>query len=134
MELAYAVEKVVREDIPKLRHGTDGLIYTCAESGYVIGADSRLCVFSFLVNHAYAVTIKRDPFLTRLKWKAPSENSIDFKLELRFPPIPGRPTEPDYAAKPAFILNVYHGDDRQRREARYEYFDVMEVDNNEWEK
>jgi mRNA guanylyltransferase len=47
MELAYAVEKVVREDIPKLWHGTDGLIYTCAESGYVIGTDDRLYVFFY---------------------------------------------------------------------------------------
>jgi len=69
-----------------------------------------------------------------LKWKAPSYNSIDFKLELRFPPIPGRPSAPDFAAKPAFLLNAYHGDDRQRREARYEYFDIMEVDDHEWER
>lgn len=42
MELAYAVEKVVKEDIPKLLHGTDGLIYTNAETGYVIGTDQSL--------------------------------------------------------------------------------------------
>jgi mRNA guanylyltransferase len=75
-----------------------------------------------------------DFFLSRLKWKAPSENSIDFKLELRFPAILGHSTEPDYTAKPVFILNAYHGDDRQRQEPRYEYFDIMEVDDSEWER
>jgi mRNA guanylyltransferase len=42
MELAYAVEKVVREDIPKLHHEYDGLIYTNAENGYAIGTDHSL--------------------------------------------------------------------------------------------
>jgi mRNA guanylyltransferase len=74
---------------------------------------------------------------SRLKWKAPSENSIDFKLELRFPPLAGRPNDPDFAAKPAFKLLAYYGDDRTtsgRREGRYEYFDLMDVSDEEWEQ
>jgi mRNA capping enzyme, catalytic domain len=42
MELSYHVEKVIKEDIPRLQHGNDGLIYTCAESGYVVGTDERM--------------------------------------------------------------------------------------------
>lgn len=44
MELAYIVEKVIKEDVPKLHHGSDGLIYTNAETGYVVGTDPTLYV------------------------------------------------------------------------------------------
>ena len=47
MELSYYVEKVIKEDIPKLHHGNDGLIYTCAESGYVVGTDQRMYVLFY---------------------------------------------------------------------------------------
>ena len=49
MELAYAVEKVVREDVPKLHHECDGLIYTNAENGYAVGTDQSLWVFQCCV-------------------------------------------------------------------------------------
>lgn len=42
MQPSYHVDKVIREDIPKLQHGNDGLIYTCAESAYVVGTDERM--------------------------------------------------------------------------------------------
>ncbi|KDQ12255.1 hypothetical protein BOTBODRAFT_56833 [Botryobasidium botryosum FD-172 SS1] len=114
MERAYAIEKVLKEDLPKLQHGNDGLIYTCAETPYVVGTDERI-----------------------LKWKPPSENSIDFKLELRFPPSRERLQEPDFFAKPAFLLNVWHGDSQGpggHREALYKYFDYMHIDDMEWEQ
>ena len=74
-----------------------------------------------------------------MKWKPPSENSIDFRLELRFPPSVTRPSEPDFCAKPQFVLNAWMGKDRgggrdakgKQREV-YEYFDVMAVDDEEW--
>lgn len=44
MRPSYHVEKVIKEDIPKVQHGNDGLIYTCAESGYVVGTDQRMYV------------------------------------------------------------------------------------------
>jgi mRNA guanylyltransferase len=62
-----------------------------------------------------------------LKWKPPSENSIDFKLELRFPSA-SAPHEPDMTAKPAFVLNTWLGGDR------YEFFDTMDVSDDEWER
>ncbi|KAB5595689.1 MRNA guanylyltransferase [Ceratobasidium theobromae] len=103
MQRSYSIEMVL-QTIPNLKHGNDGLIFTCAESGYVIGTDQRI-----------------------LKWKPPSENSIDFKLELRFPPMPGRPSEPDYTAKPTFQLLMWMGGDA------YEHFDTMLVDDAQWE-
>lgn len=63
-----------------------------------------------------------------LKWKPPSENSIDFKLVLRFPPSKYNPTEPDWHVKPLFLLYVWCGGDR------YEEYDNMYVENNEWEE
>jgi len=109
MELSYYVEKVLKEDIPRLQHGADGLIYTCVDSPYVVGTDPKL-----------------------LKWKEPSQNSIDFKLELKFPPLYGRPQEPDYSAKPALLLHAFHGE--RRGSPHYEFFDLMEVDDDAWEK
>jgi mRNA guanylyltransferase len=65
-----------------------------------------------------------------MKWKPPSENSIDFKLTLRFPPL-ANSSKPDFTAKPLFILNVWTGGDRNNS---YEFFDVLQVDDDEWEK
>jgi hypothetical protein len=63
-----------------------------------------------------------------LKWKPPSENSIDFKLVLRFPPSRYSPKEPDWHAKPLFLLYVWCGGNK------YEEYDVMCVEDNEWEE
>ncbi|KAG2154066.1 hypothetical protein DEU56DRAFT_725956 [Suillus clintonianus] len=52
--------------------------------------------------------------ILRLKWKPPSENSIDFKLVLQFPPLKSTPSKPDYHAKPFFALYVYCGDEQGR--------------------
>ena len=67
-----------------------------------------------------------------LKWKPPSENSIDFKLVLRFAPTPGKPKAPDFQTKPVFELHGWGGDDRGV--PRYEFYDVMHVDDDEWER
>lgn len=63
-----------------------------------------------------------------LKWKPPSENSIDFKLNLRFPPTPQDPNRPDFTAKPAFLLYTWLG------QTAYEFFDYMDVTDDEWEQ
>lgn len=67
-----------------------------------------------------------------LKWKPPSENSIDFKLVLRFPSLPSRPNQPDLGAKPVFALHVWNGGEGAR--AQYEPYDVMYVEDEEWEQ
>ncbi|KAJ9127586.1 hypothetical protein QFC24_000995 [Naganishia onofrii] len=103
MELADGIEAVVKEHIPQLEHGHDGLIFTCAETGYVVGTDEMI-----------------------LKWKPPLENSIDFKLELRFPPTAKDANVPDYTVKPVFVLLTNMG-------RNYDFFDTMVVTDAEWE-
>lgn len=62
-----------------------------------------------------------------LKWKPPSENSIDFLLQLKFPALANRPEVPDYTAKPVFMLMMNHGHEGTH------YYDTMEVDDETWE-
>jgi mRNA guanylyltransferase len=104
-ERSYSVSQVINGIIPNLQHGHDGLIFTCVESGYAPGTDEKI-----------------------LKWKPPSENSIDFRIELRFPALHPDSNEVDWTAKPVFILNMWGGGDQ------YEFFDEMEVDDDEWEQ
>jgi len=114
MELSYGVVDVLKNHIPNLKHGNDGLIFTCANDPYVFGTDKKI-----------------------LKWKPPSENSIDFRLRLRFPPdYAADPlgTVPDFKAKPFFMLEQHMGSDRRRNGSdEYEFFDWMEMDDDEWE-
>ncbi|KAI0345338.1 mRNA capping enzyme, alpha subunit [Trametopsis cervina] len=105
VKLSYHVDQVFEKDIPNLLHGNDGLIYTCVSTPYSAGTDPNI-----------------------LKWKPPSENSIDFKLVLRFPPSPDKPSQPDFFAKPVFQLHVWGGG------KQYDLFDVMEVTDREWEE
>lgn len=64
-----------------------------------------------------------------IKWKPPSENSIDFKLELRFPPSSTDPREADLRVKPLFLLMENCGTKRG-----HEFFDCMHVEDDEWEE
>ncbi|BGP30683.1 Dcp1p-Dcp2p decapping enzyme complex alpha subunit [Rhodotorula toruloides] len=104
-ELSYGIEAVFRDHVPNLMHGSDGLIFTSAEAPYTPGTDPKI-----------------------LKWKPPSENSIDFILQLKFPAIPDVPTEPDFCAKPVFMLLMNHGHEGNH------FFDTMEVDDATWEE
>lgn len=105
MELAHGIDKVLKEHMPNLQHGSDGLIFTCAEAPYTIGTDPRI-----------------------VKWKPPSENSLDFRLELRFPPDREEPSSPDFTAKPVFLLQMNCGRSAEK------FFDTMIVTDEEWEE
>nr|CAG8494986.1 5365_t:CDS:10 [Entrophospora candida] len=59
MEKSYGLEKVIKETTLKLKHKSDGLIFTSAESSYKMGTNEKI-----------------------LKWKPPNENSIDFLLKV----------------------------------------------------
>ena len=113
MDLSYGIEHVLAR-MPELEHGNDGLIFTKLNSGYVFGTDQNI-----------------------IKWKPPSENSIDFMLRLRFPPDPRVPSGmvPDLRAKPFFFLEEYGGDESRNAGggARYDLFDWLWIDDEEWE-
>ena len=47
-------------------------------------------------------------------------------------PSPGKPNVPDFQTKPVFELHVWCGDDRSG--SRYEFYDVMYVEDDEWER
>jgi len=104
---SYSIDKVFL-DINNLQHENDGLIYTSVSTPYIPGTDRTL-----------------------LKWKPPSENSVDFKLVLRFPPLAGSQTQPDLHAKPVFALHVWCGTEGAK--ASYEHWDTMHVTDDEWE-
>ncbi|KAL4901917.1 hypothetical protein BDW74DRAFT_159202 [Aspergillus multicolor] len=114
-QFSYGIEMMFREIIPKVKkiHGNDGLIFTCRSTPYRNGTDEHI-----------------------LKWKPPSENTIDFRLRLEFPVLePDSEDEadgvsepyPDYDALPIFHLFVLHNNDQ------YQHFGEMYVTPLEWE-
>ncbi|SNX87536.1 related to mRNA guanylyltransferase [Melanopsichium pennsylvanicum] len=109
MDLAYGIEMVLYETVPNLLHGNDGLIFTCLDSGYVMGTDPKI-----------------------LKWKPPNENTIDFKLILRFPPDLERDPRgnlPNLCVMPFFELHQFLGASASED---YEFFDELWVEPEEW--
>lgn len=77
---------------------------------------------------SYAIScIFDDNYVHSLKWKPPEENSVDFRLELRFPPQYNNPSEPDLTRLPMFLLYVWEGGHN------YSYYDTLLVEEEEWE-
>ncbi|KAL8928702.1 MAG: hypothetical protein Q9172_000765 [Xanthocarpia lactea] len=113
MELGYGIEMMFREVLPNLRHGNDGLIFTCRNTPYQFGTDQHI-----------------------LKWKPPRENTIDFLLELEFPTTEPDAEDlndgftspyPDYSATPKCKLLVFRGD------SEYLQWADMFIEPAEWE-
>jgi len=107
---AYSITQMFDNVLPTLKHGNDGLIFTCKSTPYKFGTDEHI-----------------------LKWKPPHENTIDFKLRLgEFPLFDPMDAEegliPDYDAMPtSFQLLVSHG------AGKYQPFADLAVTPAEWE-
>lgn len=77
-----------------------------------------------------APTTTCEYFLTSLKWKPPSENTIDFKLVTRFPPDLKKDPNgniPDIMAKPAFLLYQHV------KGEEHEFYDFLYMTDERWE-
>jgi mRNA guanylyltransferase len=106
MQLGYGITMMYKEVIPNLKHGNDGLIFTCITAPYTSGTDETL-----------------------LKWKPAEENSIDFLLLIDFVRLPNG--DFDFDAMPGFRLLAYHGDRNGQED--YRPFAPMFVDETEWD-
>lgn len=86
--------------LPNLLHGNDGLVFTCRSTPYTPGTDEHV-----------------------LKWKPPSENTIDFRLQLGDFPMTELDGETlqDFDACSVLNLLVYHGT------GRHEHFGELYV-------
>lgn len=119
MQVAYGIQMMFEDVIKNLRHGNDGLIFTCLRSEYKAGTDPHI-----------------------LKWKEADENTIDFMWKLRFPVAEpngreradggGIPAEPfvDYDSVPAVDLLAYHGNSGPDA---YQYYAPLHLEEAEWE-
>ncbi|PHH63206.1 hypothetical protein CDD81_6158 [Ophiocordyceps australis] len=117
-QLAYGIEMMFKQVLPGLRHGNDGLIFTCRNTPYRHGTDPHI-----------------------LKWKPPEENTIDFRLKLHFPMVEPDEEERtegitesfvDYDNVPGSELFMYKGDGGGAAD-RYEYFADLYLNQEEWE-
>ncbi|KAJ6446380.1 mRNA capping enzyme alpha subunit [Purpureocillium lavendulum] len=115
-QLGYGIEMMFKQVLPGLKHGNDGLIFTCRNTAYKHGTDPHI-----------------------LKWKPPEENTIDFRIKLHFPLVePDEEerregvTEPfvDYDSVPRSELLVFRGDSGPER---YEIFNDLYLTEDEWE-
>ncbi|KAI3343359.1 mRNA capping enzyme [Ustulina deusta] len=116
MQFAYGIEMMFKDVIRNLKHGNDGLIFTCLKSEYKPGTDPHI-----------------------LKWKDAEENTVDFVWKLNFPIVEPDEIEraegiaepfTDYEAKPAVQLLAHHGGGWPNG---YQYYADMHLENAEWE-
>ena len=106
MEFPYSTEMMFKDKIPNLPHGNDGLIFTCKNTPYVSGTDEHI-----------------------LKWKPPTENTIDFRLLIGdFPMIQDEDgAYEDWDAKPEMELHINHGTQG------YRWYGELTVTDTEWD-
>ncbi|KAI0875114.1 mRNA capping enzyme [Hypoxylon argillaceum] len=116
MQFAYGISMMFKDVIRNLKHGNDGLIFTCLKSDYKPGTDPHI-----------------------LKWKDAEENTVDFVWKFTFPTV--EPDEfdradgitapfMDYDAKPAIELLAHHGGGWPNG---YQHYGEMHLEDSEWE-
>ncbi|KAK1828427.1 mRNA capping enzyme alpha subunit-like protein [Podospora conica] len=119
MQFSYGIEMMFRQILPKLKHENDGLIFTCRGTPYQFGTDPHI-----------------------LKWKAPHDNTIDFRMRLNFPVVEPTPEEradgidgpfTDYDSVPEAKLLIFMGGDRGGPTYK-EFEDPLFLSEEEWEK
>ncbi|KAF7558663.1 hypothetical protein G7046_g5492 [Stylonectria norvegica] len=112
-QLGYGIEMMFKQVLPSLKHGNDGLIFTCRNTPYKHGTDPHI-----------------------LKWKPPEENTVDCRLKLTFPLVEPDDeerqqgiTEPfvDYDSVPQAELFSFKGD------GAYELFNDVFIAEDEWD-
>jgi mRNA guanylyltransferase len=115
MQFSYGMEMMFRDVLPKLKHGNDGLIFTCRTTEYKHGTDPHI-----------------------LKWKPPEDNTVDCRLRLFFPTrqpdaldIEDGWTDPwvDYESVPRAELWAFRGGSGDK----YVRFDNVHISEEEWE-
>lgn len=115
MQFSYAIETMFRDILPNLKHGNDGLVFTCRTTEYKHGTDNHI-----------------------LKWKPVEENTVDFRLHLHFPTVEPNETDiaegvtkpyVDYDSVPDADLMVFQGNVREP----YQFFAKLYMTQDEWE-
>lgn len=127
MQFAYGIDMMFREILPRLAHGNDGLIFTSLNGEYICGTDPHMYIPTITVTY------------NRLKWKPDDENSIDFRLNLIFPPsskknpndITTQSPFSDIPKDTTFQLSVWSGG---KGEGNYTIWGDLYVPETDWEK
>ncbi|KAK4188694.1 mRNA capping enzyme alpha subunit-like protein [Podospora australis] len=113
MQYSYGIEMMFRQILPNLKHDNDGLIFTCRTTPYQFGTDQHI-----------------------LKWKAPHDNTVDFRLRLNFPTVQeeeGGEQFVDYDSVPEAQMLVFTGSDRGQ--PNYQLFNErLYLTEEEWEQ
>lgn len=114
-QFGYGIEMMFRQELGKLMHGNDGLIFTCRSTEYRPGTDPHI-----------------------LKWKPENENTVDFRLILDFPLVQPDEidraegtTQPyyDYGAIPTCNLFAWKGNGNED-----EWYGTLTITEPEWSK
>ena len=115
-QVSYGIDMMFKEVLPSLKHGNDGLIFTCRTTPYKHGTDPHI-----------------------LKWKPPEENTVDCRLKLNFPMVEPNGAERadgasqpfiDYDSVPQAELFIFKGEGGP---SKYEPFRELYIGEDEWE-